>query len=111
MTAQSTTKSNHAMTTNPLIKLLDADSGVLTQYGFKSVAVYTDSKDIEFMFRHKNMQPFDPVPTHNEVLSSEQFGHRVTVTDMADGSQLFSVSEERDEKWFSTHQPKHWLMP
>jgi hypothetical protein len=99
------------MTTKPLIKLLDADSGVLTQYGFKSVAVYTDSKDIEFMFKHKNMQPFDVVPTHNEVLSSDLFGHRINITDMEDGSQLFSVSEERDEKWFSIHQPKHWLMP
>lgn len=111
MTARLITKSNHAMTTNPLIKLLDADSGVLTQYGFKSVAVYTDSKDIEFMFRHKDFKPFDLVPTHNEVLSSQQFGHRVMITYMADGSQLFSVSEERDENWFNIHKAKHWLMP
>jgi hypothetical protein len=97
--------------TKPLIKLLERDSGILSQYGFRSVAVYTDSEDIAFMFRHKNMKPFDPVPTHNEVLSSEQFGHLITMTDMADGSQLFSVSEERDEKWFAAHQPKHWLMP
>lgn len=99
------------MQTEHLIKLLEADSGVLTQYGFKSVAVYTDSKDIEFMFRHKNMQPFDLVPTHNEVLSSDQFGHLILITDMADGSQLFSVSEERDEKWFTQNRAKHWLMP
>lgn len=91
-----------------LIELLPRRTHGFSQYP----AVKTPDKEIALMFQHKVFGYLDLPPTHNIVRNSETYGHTITFVEEEDGTQILSVSADRDEEWIA-RQPiiKHWLMP